>query len=411
MLVYSNRGLLRLILVRTGSIFWTPRVVFLGVASAIVTFVFQLLLVNHVFAITFKIEHHYGMLTIGSVIYFAVVFRTSIGWQRFWEAISQVNAMYSKWMDAYMQMCSFVNASIDEMEFRRGDPEGKNAEMAASLRERAARVKANFVLLSALAVDRLIHADCERMGRRIKAGAKWQMTRRSLRMEDVTGAWALPQFYVPGQDPVGETEQQYRPLSRSSTDSREGLEQGKNQWAGSRYVVAKLPTEKEYEALRTASDRLVVAQSWVLFELAALANQLKTPAPIQSRMYQELSNGMLIYSQCLKVADVPFPFPFAQMMAIALCVYIILTPIFMAIFTDSIIGGPLVSGLAVAGLWGLNSTAIELENPFGSDDNDIHIGDYTISGSWTRSTRWEWRMARSGSSAGQVSWGGAPGSR
>ena len=42
--------------------------------------------------------------------------------------------------------------------------------------------------------------------------------------------------------------------------------------------------------------------------------KLMTPPPVLSRVYQELSNGMLGFNQSLKLADVPFPFIFAQIL-------------------------------------------------------------------------------------------------
>ena len=51
---------------------------------------------------------------------------------------------------------------------------------------------------------------------------------------------------------------------------------------------------------------------------------LAMPPPIVSRIYQELSNGALGFHQAQKIARVPFPFPYAQLLAL-MKVYFILT--------------------------------------------------------------------------------------
>merc|ERR1719198_898294 len=60
------------------------------------------------------LPHHYGMHALGTVVTFAVVFRTNLGWQRYWEANTQLHFMYSKWGDAFSQFFAFSRVSIDK---------------------------------------------------------------------------------------------------------------------------------------------------------------------------------------------------------------------------------------------------------------------------------------------------------
>ena len=39
---------------------------------------------------------------------------------------------------------------------------------------------------------------------------------------------------------------------------------------------------------------------------------LSIPAPILSRSFQELSNGMVAFHDAIKLSCIPFPFPYAQ---------------------------------------------------------------------------------------------------
>merc|ERR1712107_452284 len=92
---------------------------------------------------------------------------------------------------------------------------------------------------------------------------------------------------------------------------------------------------EETRVLRLATDRVMIVMYWIVFDLAAISNDLDIAPPIQSRMYQELSNGMLAFNQALKVADVPFPFPYAQLLYVLLVVFVLLIPIYMVAFTET----------------------------------------------------------------------------
>ena len=95
----------------------------------------------------------------------------------------------------------------------------------------------------------------------------------------------------------------------------------------------------------------------------------------KSRIYQELSNGMLALKQAQKVADVPFPFPYAQLMSVLITCYSCFIPVFVAVFTQSYVG-PVIAFILFQGTWGINQTAAELENPFGSNINNITLVDF-----------------------------------
>ena len=103
-----------------------------------------------------------------------------------------------------------------------------------------------------------------------------------------------------------------------------------------------------------------------------------TPPPVLSRVYQELSNGMLGFNQSLKLADVPFPFIFAQILEAMLVVFLIGAPVMIVVITGMRLDHwitPFASSMVVMGFWSLNEMAKELENPFGDDTNDVPIAN------------------------------------
>ena len=58
-------------------------------------------------------------------------------------------------------------------------------------------------------------------------------------------------------------------------------------------------------------------------------------------MYQELSNGMLGFYNCLKIADVPFPLPYAQLLGLLLIAFSCLIPFYAAWMQDPLSKSPI----------------------------------------------------------------------
>jgi len=205
--------------------------------------------------------------------------------------------------------------------------------------------------------------------------AKWSkqlVMRGDLVHEDLTEATKLPTF-----EAVEETHRSNNgERSRSTSQMQAKTLRRANTWSGMVYAVKSVPTEQELEVLRRSSDRVGVVMYWIIHDLAAVSKDLNTPPPIQSRMYQELSNGLLGFNQCMKVADVPFPFPYAQLLGLILVFFAIFIPVYVVCFTQNWVIGPVMSFLIFQGIWGINETAKELENPFGADANDISVEDF-----------------------------------
>merc|ERR1711871_1387726 len=76
------------------------------------------------------------------------------------------------------------------------------------------------------------------------------------------------------------------------------------------------------------------------------------------------------------VADVPFPFPYAQLLTYVLVIYSCFMPIYITAFTKSYWAQAILTFLLFQGIWGVNEVAKELENPFGPDTNDISLPDF-----------------------------------
>eukprot|EP00929_Paragymnodinium_shiwhaense_P041242 TRINITY_DN2142_c0_g4_i1.p1 TRINITY_DN2142_c0_g4~~TRINITY_DN2142_c0_g4_i1.p1 ORF type:complete len:597 (-),score=173.76 TRINITY_DN2142_c0_g4_i1:137-1927(-) len=110
------------------------------------------------------------------------------------------------------------------------------------------------------------------------------------------------------------------------------------------------------------------------------AGLLRIAPPILSRVFQTLSRGFVNLLNCKKITDTRFPFPYAQVIAMLLFFHATLTPLLISnVFTGSTwskIWAPIFTFMPVFGLHSLNAVAIELENPFGDDDNDLPLDHF-----------------------------------
>ncbi|CAE7884618.1 UPF0187 protein [Symbiodinium microadriaticum] len=342
MLLYNNRRLLRLLLQRQGSIFFRPETLLAGLVLAGLGAAVQHS-IDSGWEYAPNIEHHYGFQAVGVGVTFAIVFRTQLAWGRFWEAVTHLHMMYSKWMDAFAQFQAFAEITA-KAAFEEGD-----RARADLLWQKQLRMKWNFALLSAFAAERLSRGDNERMK---DDGFERIRSRISMRVEDERCAASLPKFV------------ERRHFKRDSMYDA--------------YPVFEVPSKDQQELLVRSYDHVATVMYWIVWDLADAMKHLDIAAPIQSRMYQELSNGMLGFCNCQKVADVPFPMPYAQLLGWLLIGFSCFIPVYVTIFTGSYIVGPILCFILFMSLWSLNEVAMELENPFGQDANDIPLLDFHL---------------------------------
>eukprot|EP00271_Cylindrocystis_brebissonii_P016723 TRINITY_DN4106_c0_g2_i1.p1 TRINITY_DN4106_c0_g2~~TRINITY_DN4106_c0_g2_i1.p1 ORF type:complete len:340 (-),score=31.46 TRINITY_DN4106_c0_g2_i1:862-1860(-) len=103
---------------------------------------------------------------------------------------------------------------------------------------------------------------------------------------------------------------------------------------------------------------------------------LKEDAPIVSRIYQVLSDGMLGYENARKLCDTPFPFPYAQCVALLLHLNAVGMPLLMANWIGQVWLAALTTFFSVFTFYVINEVAREIEEPFRFDPNDIPVANY-----------------------------------
>lgn len=116
-----------------------------------------------------------------------------------------------------------------------------------------------------------------------------------------------------------------------------------------------------------------IVDQWVVW---SLKGGVAVPPPIQSRTYQIISEAQLAFNAAQKIQSTPFPYPLMQVCGMLLHVYMLTGPLVIGAFLKNPAFGTFLSTASVLGFFALNKTAEELEDPFGSDPNDLPLDSY-----------------------------------
>jgi len=129
------------------------------------------------------------------------------------------------------------------------------------------------------------------------------------------------------------------------------------------------------EYLNTAHDRCEVCLQWIqrLIGDAHEKEVIKVSPPILSRVYNQLGNGIVNLNNARKITEFPIPFPLAQMITFMLLVHWSITAFVCAVSVERAFWCGTISFCVVFSFWSINYIAVELEQPFGNDTNDVPL--------------------------------------
>jgi hypothetical protein len=130
-------------------------------------------------------------------------------------------------------------------------------------------------------------------------------------------------------------------------------------------------------ALRGAHDRCEVVLQWIQREIVTQnANHvLKIEAPILSRVYNQLGNGIVELNNARKITEFPIPYPLAQMVTFMLALHWLMTVAMAAIYFVNPFHASAVAFVVILSFWTIQFISLELEMPFGDDPNDLPLED------------------------------------
>jgi len=374
-----------------------------------------------------EIAHPFAAQVFAIVLGFAIVFRTNMALGRYWEGVTNVEQMTSKWCDSYMQLCNYINATI-----MRNPGNEEALERLSLLRETLAHW---YTLMGAVAICHLraeeVSSEIPRIfARPFTAGDHLNLI---MKLPTAKATPAGEKFYIskvtksyvckrsqderkhrlrfPETDtqnpesPRGSDLSLRMPEGLSNNNAAKGshtcqprensipVQGGKSpsSSSSSRWFSFFSTREKEEvadglevlgpilqeeaEVLDHSTDKVIAVAGWISQLLTEFVNRdwIACPPPVLSRVYQETSHGLLAYNQACKVTLVPFPFPFTQMLQLLLLVFLILVPVVVVQFTYGYVISAALTFVVTMGYWSLNEICAELENPYGEDPNDLPL--------------------------------------
>ena len=107
------------------------------------------------------------------------------------------------------------------------------------------------------------------------------------------------------------------------------------------------------------------------------AGGMRAPPPIVSRIFQEVSSGLLFYNNATKMKEVPVPFSYVQLNAFLLNLFAcFLCPIAIASFTPILWLSLTTTVVTVVSYFAVFIVANELEDPFGTELNDMPMLEF-----------------------------------
>jgi predicted membrane chloride channel (bestrophin family) len=96
-------------------------------------------------------------------------------------------------------------------------------------------------------------------------------------------------------------------------------------------------------------------------------------AAILSRLFQNISDGMLNYNRARQIVCIPFPFPHAQLSVFYTLILVPVIPFLMDQFTNVRWVGAILTFFAITCLVGLHEVAREMESPFRNVPNEVPL--------------------------------------
>jgi len=198
-----------------------------------------------------------------------------------------------------------------------------------------------------------------------------------------------------------------------------------------RAILEKEMTRKERTFLRAAPCPVLCTSQRIARAITSrlASGGMKAPPPIVSRIFQEVSNGLLAYNGATKMKEIPVPFAFVQFNAVLLVIFFVTCPVGIACLvlnsleetTDASYALTAVVVIAtmftVASFTALWLIANELEDPFGDDPNDMPMVQfhhefcdsltYALHHSWMEIDSWtvasgDWKPAETTADAAEL---------
>mmetsp|Transcript_42352 Transcript_42352/g.111539 ORF Transcript_42352/g.111539 Transcript_42352/m.111539 type:complete len:644 (+) Transcript_42352:63-1994(+) len=311
----------------------------------------------------FAIHHASGFSMFATILGWCIAQRTGMAMARYDEGTASVLQMAAKWSCALNLLNGYVNSVLSAKE-----PAEEEAAALLRFRTRAAHW---FSCLSALAFQSLQCQDEEDDEDPFEFLVPYNFVNHARKTRCVRTRRSSTTLRA------SELEEEILSKSMETVNflTKSGhITQLRSQ--PTMHVIGNLTYQERLQLEPLCpEDRVFRVSAW-LVELVIMEHQmgrLMTHAAVLSRVFQELSDGMLGYNQACKIAFIPFPFPFAQLMTLVITLWVLICPIVVDVFCRSWLVTPFVSVLVAFSYVGMNHIAIDLEMPFGLGINHLPL--------------------------------------
>jgi predicted membrane chloride channel (bestrophin family) len=305
------------------------------------------------------IDHPYAAQVFGIVVGFLVITRLNASLGRWNEGMTAAAMMATKWSDAQQTLMAFLHAEKvtcnDPVKMRR-------------IHDAQVLVIHYFSLLHAVCLTSLANTQGQLYGK-LNETSQFSFE-----------AWDYLEYPGTRRGPGG-TNELYE-YAGSMQDWNDALEHNEDEvnfrsrhgWYRRLTVLGKI-SRAERKELRKSRRQVDLVYGWVLnlVTMCQKTGVVLTAPPIYSRIYQELSNGMLGFTQASRVACVPFPDLLCKTSYFSMIGMLTIIPFIIEQFSQSYVLTPLLTFFVTFGFLMIHCVAIQLEAPFGEDASDLPL--------------------------------------
>jgi predicted membrane chloride channel (bestrophin family) len=318
-----------------------------------------------------ELKHPFIVQVYGIILGFVVVARTDVAVGRYFDGIEHIHHMSTRWVDSFTSLLGFLRSSADL--HPPGSPK-QEACVAVGLAmlhwgTLAHALAINTLQVTQLGIDEGIwHPRISEM-----EPPENLVLDSNAEIDDMkhTLSKAKSRSRLQKEAMIGE-----KRVSITEGVGVEKAEKGHKRQIMKLGVYGKLATE-EVQRLNGSTDKVAIVLMWMeeAVSRAQVQGVILTAPPILGRVYGEIGSGLQGYNEAYRIALVPFPFCFAQMIGWCLVVFLYLCPAVAFVFTGGEFLTSFLTFCSLMGFWGLNRIAVELENPFGQEVNHLPLGE------------------------------------
>ena len=141
-------------------------------------------------------------------------------------------------------------------------------------------------------------------------------------------------------------------------------------------ALADRLTPDELAQLAGVRFRVLVVGSWITAKLEALARSKLVSEMILHAMDRNLTAMVQACTGCERIRRTPVPFAYAQHIKVFLVVFCYTVPF---VIVDTLhMWTPIASAVLAFALFGIDEIGVEIEDPFGTDPNDLPMDEIGV---------------------------------